>query len=202
MPKFVEVENVISSSIKKFVEELENLNIYDDLNKSVDSSQHLNYDTFINLVQYAKNKHIPRKQVKYQKKKHKKSKWMTTGILNSINTKDRMYKLLLKTDPLTDRYMTLKARFKTYRETLRRSINEAKKMYYQKVFGLYRNDMKKTWLTIKETLQRNQKHDLPVEFLMDNHRLTNPDEIANEFNAFFVNWSFIIRSDSVSTFKS
>ena len=34
-------------------------------------------------------------------------------------------------------------KFKTYRETLRRSINEAKKMYYQKVFGLYRNDMKK-----------------------------------------------------------
>ena len=143
VPKFVEVEKVNSSSIKKFVEELENLNIYDGLNKSVDSSPHLNYDTFINLVQYAKNKHIPRKQVKYQKKKHKKSKWMTTGILNSINTKDRMYKLLLKTDPLTDRYMTLKARFKTYRETLRRSINEAKKMYYQKVFGLYRNDMKK-----------------------------------------------------------
>ena len=143
VPKFVEVEKVSSSSIKKIVEELENLNIYDDLNKSVDSSLHLNYDTFINLVQYAKNKHIPRKQVKYQKKKHKKSKWMTTGILNSINTKDRMYKLLLKTDPLTDRYMTLKARFKTYRETLRRSIIEAKKMYYQKVFGLYRNDIKK-----------------------------------------------------------
>ena len=74
---------------------------------------------------------------------------MTTGILNSINTKDRMYKLLLKTDTLTERYMTLKARFKTYREILRRSIKEAKKMYYQKVFNLYRNDIKKTWLTIK-----------------------------------------------------
>ena len=44
---------------------------------------------------------------------------MTTGILNSINTKDRMYKLLLKTDTLTERYMTLKARFKIYRETLK-----------------------------------------------------------------------------------
>ena len=110
---------------------------------------------------------------------------MTTGIMNSINIKGRMYKLLLKTDPLTDRYMTLNARFKTYRETLRRSINETKKMYFQKVFGLYRNDIKINWLTIKETLQRNQKHDLLVEFLMDNRRLTNPDEIANEFNAYF-----------------
>ena len=98
---------------------------------------------------------------------------MATGILNSINTKDRMYKLLLKTNPLTDRYMTLKARFKTYKETLRRNINEAKKMYYQNVFGLYRNDMEKSWLTIKETMQGNQKHDLPVEFLIDNRRLDN-----------------------------
>ena len=72
------------------------------------------------------------------------------------------------------------------------------------LFGLYRNDMKKTSLTIKETLQRNQKHDLPVEFLMDNRRLTNPDKIANEFNAYFINigCSIIIRSDSVSTFNS
>ena len=36
-------------------------------------------------------------------------------------------------------------------------------------------------------MQRNQKHDLPVQFLIDNHRLTNPDEIANEFNAYFIN---------------
>ena len=34
-PKFVEVEKVNSSSIKKFVEELENLKIYDDLKNSV-----------------------------------------------------------------------------------------------------------------------------------------------------------------------
>ena len=61
---------------------------------------------------------------------------MTTGVLNSINTKGRMYKLRLKTDILNYRYMTLKARFKIYRETLRCSINEAKKMYYQNVFGL------------------------------------------------------------------
>ena len=68
MPKFVEVEKANSSSLKKIVEELESFNIYDDLNKSVESSQHRNYDTFINLVKYAKNKHIPKKQVKYKKR--------------------------------------------------------------------------------------------------------------------------------------
>ena len=36
-------------------------------------------------------------------------------------------------------------------------------------------------------MKRNQKHDLPVEFLMDKRRLTNPDEIASKFNAYFIN---------------
>ena len=67
MPKFVKVEKTNSSSIKKFVEKLENLNIYDDLDKFVDGSPQLNYDTFITHVQYAKNKHIPKKLVKYKK---------------------------------------------------------------------------------------------------------------------------------------
>ena len=43
-------------------------------------------------------KHLPKKRVKYQKKLHKKSKWITNGILNSINKKDKLYKTLIQTD--------------------------------------------------------------------------------------------------------
>ena len=39
--------------------------------------------------------HIPKKKVKYQKKLHKKSKWISSEILKSINTKDRLYKVLI-----------------------------------------------------------------------------------------------------------
>ena len=48
-------------------------------------------------------------------------------------------------------------------------------MYNQKVFDLYRNDMRKTWLTINEILQRDKKHDLPVEFIMDNLMLNESE---------------------------
>ena len=37
---------------------------------------------------------------------------MTYGILNSINKKDRLYKLLLKTDVISDKYAVLRATFK------------------------------------------------------------------------------------------
>ena len=75
---------------------------------------------FVTHFQLAKNKHLPMKSVRYQKRKHKKSKWMTTGVLNSINTKYRLYKTLLKTDSGSNAYRVAKANFKRYREILRK----------------------------------------------------------------------------------
>ena len=85
-----------------------------------------NYEIFITHFQLAKNKHLPMKCVPYQERKHKKSDWMTTGILNSIHTKDGLYKTLLKTDTDSDDYRVAKANFKRYREILRNSIKNAK----------------------------------------------------------------------------
>ena len=36
--------------------------------------------------------------MKYNKKKHKKCKWMTSALLKSINTKNQLYKDWIKTD--------------------------------------------------------------------------------------------------------
>ena len=48
------------------------------------------------LIQESKNTHFPKKAVKFIEKKHKKSKWMTYGILNFINKKDRFINCFLK----------------------------------------------------------------------------------------------------------
>ena len=81
---------------------------------------------------------------------------MTYGTLNFINKKNRLYKLLHRTDVNSDRYTALKATFKQYRETLRSSIKEAKRLYYHRTFLLYQNNVRKTWSVIKETLQRKR----------------------------------------------
>ena len=53
------------------------------------------------------------------KKLHKKSKWITNGILNSINKKDKLYKTLIQTDTNnTVLYERLKTEFKEYRAAL------------------------------------------------------------------------------------
>ena len=46
----------------------------------------------LELLSPVKDKHLPKKKVKINRKKHKMAKWMTNGILKYINTKDKLYK--------------------------------------------------------------------------------------------------------------
>ena len=66
------------------------------------------------------------------------------GILKSINTKDKLYKILIQTGTEDEHlYTRLKSEFITHRTVLRRNIREAKRMYYTRKFDLYENDIKK-----------------------------------------------------------
>ena len=56
------------------------------------------------------------------------------------------------------------------------------------VFLAYKCDMKRTWLVISETLNRNKsKHDMPSLFTHERRDLADSLEIANAFNVYFAN---------------
>ena len=187
VPTFINIQKTDPLSVDNFINELRKQNIYDRMYQPLDTTPNDNYEIFITLFQLAKNKHLPMKSVRYQKRKHKKSKWMTTGILNSINTKDGLYETLLKTDINTDNYQVAKVNFKRYREILRNSIKRVKMLYYKRIFNLYQNDVKKTWALIKATLQQKKKQELSTEFIWNDRIITDLDEIVNKFNTYFIN---------------
>ena len=75
VPKLIDIENTDANSFGNFIQELNDMNIYDQqLLKPIDSSPHENYDVFMKLIQEAKNTHFPKKTQKFNKKKHNKSK--------------------------------------------------------------------------------------------------------------------------------
>ena len=83
-------------------------------------------------------------------------------------------------------YTRLKAEFIHFKNTLRQSINAAKRLYYLRTFALYRNDLKQPWSVIKDTLPK-KLHSAPSnKFILYNVTITDPDEIANEFNKYFI----------------
>ena len=147
-----------------------------------------NYELFAGLIKYAREKHLPKIKVKYNKKKHSFSKWMTNEILQSINQKNRLYKTLVHTDTdNTDLFNRRKDEYKQYRAYLRKQIREAKRKYYDHIFSLYKNVIKNTWKILNETLNRNKRKHQSQDFLINNELVNDPDIIVNEFNAYFVN---------------
>ena len=138
VPKFVEIQSNHHHSIQNFVHDLEELNIYEKLYTSVDSKREESYGIFKKILSTAKDKHLPTKIVKFNRRMHKRAKRMTNGILKSINTKDKLYKNLVKMDKEAVQYYTrLKAEFIHFKNAVRRSINEAKRLYYLRTFPFY-----------------------------------------------------------------
>ena len=60
---------------------------------------------------------------------------MTYGILESMNNKNKLYERFMQTDKNNiERFNTLKNEYHIYRERMRRTIREAKRMFYSGKF--------------------------------------------------------------------
>ena len=87
--------------------------------------------------------------------------------------------------------------FKTFEKIVKDNIRAAKREYYFKTFTSQKNDMKKTWKTIDETLNRRKnKSKFPSEFIVNNRSIADQKEIADQFNIFFSNIGSTL-SDSI-----
>ena len=79
-----------------------------------------------------------------------------------------------------------KEEFKLYRTNLRKSIRNTKRTYFEHIFTQNKNDIKKTWKILNETLSRNTKKQIRQEFSINNQLVSDPEVIANSFNEYFV----------------
>ena len=91
------METKDEATLNNFINELKNLNIITNMNIEPNANPSENYAIFENLLKYTKNKHLPVRRKKFDKQKHYINKWMTRGLLRSINSKNKLYKKLVQT---------------------------------------------------------------------------------------------------------
>ena len=140
-----------------------------------------NYKILSKIITESKNKHIPKKIKKFDKRKHKKEKWMTNNLLSLVNQKNRMYRDWKSTNNVNE-YSKKKINFQTFEKIVDQNIIDAKYFYYHNIFLEQRGDMKKTWATINETLNRSKNRTaFPSNFMINNLSVEDPQEIANHF---------------------
>ena len=86
------------------------------------------------------------------------------------------------------KYITIQTNLKTYNTILKRSIRLAKINFYHSHFAKYENDAQKTWSLINSIMNRTKKNaQQPNTIATNNILLSDPLQIANAFNLYFVN---------------
>ena len=99
-----------------------------------------------------------------------------------------MYKKLKSEQPNSHKYITVKTNLKTFNKILKRSIRLAKIDFYHSHFAKYKNDAPKTWLLINSIMNRTMKNAKQPDTIEANDiLLSDPVQIANAFNSYFVN---------------
>ena len=187
-PKFIKKYNTSDEAMLNVRHEIQSEELFNKLDKSCTADINLNYEMLNDEILRAKHKHMRCKLVKFNKYKHKKSTWITQGLLKSIRYRDKLYKKLRLSNPNTLHYDTLKFNLKTYNLILRKSIISAKQTYYESRFNRIGNDIRRTWKTINEILTKNQtKNKFPTVFNDDGSMIADRVNIANKFNVFFTN---------------
>ena len=82
-------------------------------------------------------------------------------------------------------YAVKKTEFHEYVKSVKNDIRIAKRNYYFHVFNIHRNNIKQTWNTISETLNRHIKNrDILEKIIYNDKTLTNEQDIADSFNLF------------------
>ena len=97
--KFIEINIQNKKAILKVKDDLISTKIYEKLNISPTADTNRNDNIILDEINQAKNKYMMSKLVKFNKYKHKKSTWITQGLLASIRHRDKLYKQIKSTNP-------------------------------------------------------------------------------------------------------
>ena len=129
------------------------INLVSNTDNTFDESD--NYKGLVKSIGDAQKKQIESKRFKYNKYRHKKCKWITFGLLESIEFSDNLYRELKKTPIDRDDYRNKKINLRTYNRIINRSKTYPKKRYYAEKFHQLKNNIKFTWRLINEVLGNN-----------------------------------------------
>ena len=186
--RYIEIYPNDNASLNRFRSAVNDLNLSSKLNMSNNTDPNCNYKIFSTHLNDAIKIYLPIKRVRYNRHKHKHSKWITSGILNSIRYRDKLYDKLHKTSTDSPEYITRKVNLQTYNRILKQNIRHAKKSYFHQCFEKFKSDIKQTWNTIKDILNKHKPtNSLPDYFTINDRPVTDLPTIVNEFNNYFTN---------------
>ena len=197
--------NIIShdqekSNSQSFLEDLEKINWNQVLQLNQDNVN-ITFKFYLNTVNTLINSHARLKKLKKKKRKFQQKPLITKGIQNAIEQKNRLLKKYIK--PGDCNKNSFHQECKTYRNSLSTLLKQRKKSYYKNYFRNNINNTKNSWKGIKSITSLNPKEFESPKINLNNKGefLTNPNDIANQFNNFFCSIAPTIQSNINPNFE-
>ena len=127
------------------------------------------------------NKFFPLKKVKIGYKTRKP--WLTVGVKNSINTKNKLYIKSIKYPSAIN-----KSTYTNYKNKLNYITRKLERDHIENLLLKHKSNLKRTWQIMKDILNRNRVRNCPPEYFdINGERVTDKNKIVNGFNNFYVN---------------
>ena len=83
--KYVEVQNISAASIANFKNAIGKSDLLSQLDLNHNADPNVNYNIFSSSLENAKNKHIPKKLHRFNRRKHFIEPWMNKNLLDLVN---------------------------------------------------------------------------------------------------------------------
>ena len=146
--------------------------------------------------------YAPLKRVLKCKLKFKSKLWITLGLQKSVSAKNKLLKNFInKKDPILKE--ECHTNYKKYRNLLSTLIKKSKKAYYDRYFEKNWKNIKNTWKGIKSLISlKAVTPSIPTVHSLDTgDTITNPFDIANTFNNYFVSIAETTKKSIKNTHK-
>ena len=184
-PKFVTVTKQDKASVNNFVKSLAESKLIEKIDRNVLTDPNITQHIIESEIKIHYDKHFPTERARFNKYKHKKTPWMTSGILTSIKQRDKIYYKLKCCNPNTPEYNATKFNYDSCSKAINKLIKLRKQEYYSHEFDKHKNDIKKTWSTINSVLGRKSKRNFPNFIYSNDSKIYDKNKIVRELNDYF-----------------
>ena len=179
---------------RKLIRDIKNINyeqFYTELNDNLNItplnistlSANESWNLFEQIYTSTFDKHAPVRLQTRRELKKSSSPWITKEILNSIKTRQKLYKkAILNSNNLNW------SKFRSYRNELNRKILKSKQTYFKSEIIKAKTNSQKTWKTMNKiiNIKKNNVHNEIKEILDENNQTVNePKKMSNIFNKYF-----------------
>ncbi len=140
------------------------------------------YERFLSVFKQLYDKNCPIKEYK-RKRKYSNYPWITKGLQNACKKKNTLYREFIRL-----RTKEAEMKYKIYKNKLTHIIRTSKKNYYCRMLNDNKNNIKAIWGLLNSIIRNSSKQIDYPEYFIDKDNVTyNKNDVADNFNKFFVN---------------